>query len=389
MKKARVSVIKTDTKPDDGAIERAVRQAIILAGGFEEAVLPGFKVMIKPNLVGVPDARYPGAVTNPAVCRAIADMVRERGAHPVIAESAQKGTDTESVIQATGYAELRKKGYDVVDLKKTPELVLDMPHGTVIKSAVVYDLASQVDAIISVPVLKTHDQLEITLGLKNMKGLVNDKTKILFHREGVIEGVVELCAALKPSYTVVDGILGQEGMGPMYGLPVEMDLIIAGKDAVAVDTVGGTIMGFAAKEVPITALAAKRGLGIMKLSDIDVVGELLEKVKRRFVRAHEDERVQVRGLSLIYDEGTCTGCRNAIYSVVFDLVNEDKLEYLEGATLVAGSSTLLKERDPRRVISVGRCCGRELKESSVHVKGCPPNNIHIFEALAATKRSPN
>lgn len=382
MEKARVSVIATGKKPDYDAIEAAVRQAIVLAGGFEEAVLPGYKVMIKPNLVGVPDARYPGAVTNPDVCRAIADMVRERGAKPVIAESAQKGTDTEAVIQAAGYAELRNKGYDVVDLKKTPELVLDMPHGTVIKSVVTYDLVSQVDAIISVPVLKTHDQLEITLGLKNMKGLVNDKTKILFHREGVIEGVVEFCAAFKPAYTVVDGILGQEGMGPMYGLPVEMGLIIAGKDTVAVDAVGGTMMGFEAEEVPITVLAAKRGLGIMDMRDIEVVGEGLEKVKRRFVRAHEDPRVQVKGLSLIYDEGTCTGCRNAIYSVVFDLINENKLQYLERATLVAGSSTLPTEKDPRRVVSVGRCCDPELKESSVHVRGCPPNNSHIFEALA-------
>ena len=229
--------------------------------------------------------------------------------------------------------------------------------------------------------LKTHDQLEVTLGLKNMKGLINDETKVLFHREGVIEGVVELCAALKPSFTVVDGIIGQEGMGPMYGLPVEMDLIVAGMDTVAVDSVGGAIMGFEPGEVPITVSAAKRGLGIMDLQDIDIAGETLDAVTRRFVRAHEDERVQVKGLSIVYDEGACTGCRNAVYSVVFDLVNQGKLEYLESVTLVAGSSVLPPETEHRRLIAVGRCCGREVRESGCYVKGCPPNNTHIMEAL--------
>jgi uncharacterized protein (DUF362 family) len=102
------------------------------------------------------------------------------------------------------------------------------------------------------------------------------------HPEGLFEGVVDLLSAVKPQLAIVDGIFCQEGLGPVFGKPVEMDLILAGRDLVAVDTICGVVTGFAPEEVLLTQMAAKRGMGTAKLEEIEVLGEPVQKVRRRF-----------------------------------------------------------------------------------------------------------
>jgi len=87
--------------------------------------------------------------------------------------------------------------------------------------------------------MKTHDQTEITLGMKNLKGLLADDSKKKFHRDGLIESVVDLNAALKPCLEIVDGTFAAEGTGPVFGETKEMDLIIGSKDIVACEASNG------------------------------------------------------------------------------------------------------------------------------------------------------
>jgi uncharacterized protein (DUF362 family) len=69
------------------------------------------KVMIKPNMVAPPPSVDSGACTNPLVCQAVADVVKELGARPIIAESSARGADTEAAYRIMGYEELRRQGY--------------------------------------------------------------------------------------------------------------------------------------------------------------------------------------------------------------------------------------------------------------------------------------
>ena len=146
------------------------------------------------------------------------------------------------------------------------------------------------DAIISAPVLKTHDQGQVALALKNLKGLVIDGDKRRIHQIGMFDGAVDLVSHFKPVFAVVDAIIGQEGMGPLLGISVDMGLVLAGRDLMAVDAIAGRIMGFAPEEVPITVTAANRGLGTMTEAKIEVTGEPVASMARRFVRAEEDHR---------------------------------------------------------------------------------------------------
>lgn len=112
MRKTKVAIVKSPKNPHEKEIETAVRKAVELAGGLPDKVKSGTTVLIKPNIIA---ARPPGsgATTDPRVCKAIANMVREIGAKPIIAESSAIGESTEESIQTAGYGKLREEGYSL------------------------------------------------------------------------------------------------------------------------------------------------------------------------------------------------------------------------------------------------------------------------------------
>lgn len=377
--------IKTQSYED---IKAAVYTVIEELGGLEDIIHPGDKVLIKPNLVAVPEDRLSGAVTRWEVVKAIAERVKEEGACPYIAESASCGEDTEMVLLRCEYDNVTRDGYEIIDLKHAKEESIPVKNGHLLKELKSWETVATADAIISVPVMKTHDQTEVTLGLKNLKGLIIDGQKKEFHRIGVIQGVVDLIETLKPVMTIVDGTFGQEGIGPVFGDTVQMDLIIGSKDVVACDAVTSVIMGYEPEEAMITVEAWKRGLGKMYLDDIEVKGLTIDKVKRRFLRANEVELEDVAPYTLLVDDATCTGCRNTVRSSMIEFENNQNSDALRGKVIVTGP---VKEEDlPANVkkedlILVGKC-SRHLRHLGTFVPGCPPLNEYVVEAILQKKQ---
>ncbi len=380
MSKAKVSIVKTGPKPEYQKIRAAVEDALDLIGGVQDIIKPGALVLINPSWVAPPVEREAGCITIPEVARAVADIVKEMGARPVIAESSAIGVDSAKVIQQSGYRDLLEMGYEVIDLKaQKAQVDMVVENGKVFDSVECWELVQQADVIISVPKLKTHDQTEMTCAIKKLKGLLTDKAKKAMHQQGLFEGVIDLLSALKPRLTVVDAIVCQEGVGPVFGKPVEMNLILAGKDLVAVDATCARLIGYSPREILLTVNAAARGLGTMDAAQIDQVGEPLENVKRRFLRSVEDSPVEVEGFQLIQDEATCTGCRNTVMSALIDMRNADQLMYLPGVTVVTGGAPLPADVAPESVVTVGLCMQEDKSER--HVKGCPPNNALVVKAI--------
>jgi len=270
--KSIVAIVKSSEKPDDREVDRIVREAVKSSGGLTGIVSPGAVVVIKPNLVA-PVAPERGATTDPRVCKSLADQVRELGGRPIIAESCAIGGDTEAAIRVCGYEPLRAQGYEVLDLKKADLVTVPVPRGTVVKELRLPEVVVRADAVISVPKMKTHDQALATLAIKNMKGLLPDTLEKQFHTTfGVFRAMADLNSVVKPAFSVVDGIIAQEGLGPVFGTPVHMGLVVAGRDPVAVDTVAGLIMGIEPVAMETTRYAAEMGLGVMDMSAIEVVG---------------------------------------------------------------------------------------------------------------------
>jgi uncharacterized protein (DUF362 family) len=122
----------------------------------------------------------------------------------------------------------------------------------------------------------------VTLGIKNMMGALASKGSM--HNGRLNENIVDLASILKPSLTVIDGIVAGEGH-ETSGNPVEMNLVIAGTDPVAVDAVGAAVMGIPPTEVKHLVLAEKKGLGTCRLENIEIIGEPIENVRRKFRRS--------------------------------------------------------------------------------------------------------
>jgi uncharacterized protein (DUF362 family) len=380
MSKTKVSIVKTGPQPEYHKIRAAVEKALNLIDGVQDIIKPGDLVLINPSWVAPPVEREAGCITIPEVPRALADIVKEMGARPVIAESSAIGVDSAKVIEQSGYRDLIEMGYEVVDLK-AQKAYLDMAteKGKVFESVECWEMVQQADVIISVPKLKTHDQTEMTCAIKKLKGLLTDKAKKAMHQQGLFEGVIDLLSALKPQLAVVDAIVCQEGVGPVFGKPVEMNLILAGKDLVAVDATCARLIGYDPREILLTVNAAARGLGTMDADQIDLMGEPLDNVARRFMRSVEDSPVEVEGFRLIHDEATCTGCRNTVMSALIDMRNADQLMYLPGVTVVTGGAPLPGDVAPEGVVTVGLCM--QENKSELHVKGCPPNNALVVKAI--------
>ena len=271
-------------------------------------------------------------------------------------------------------------GYEVINLKATKATVdLPVENGKIFDQVECWELAKTADVIISVPKLKTHDQTEMTCAIKKLKGLLTDKGKKGMHQEGLFDGVIDLLSAVKPRLAIVDAIVCQEGVGPVFGKPVEMTLVLAGKDVVAVDAVCARLIGYDPEETLLTKNAAARGLGVMDAASIDIVGEPLEGVKRRFLRAIEDDPVKVEGFQLIHGEAACTGCRNTVMSALIDMRNADQLMYLPGVTVVTGKAPLPADAAPDDIVTIGLCM--KDNQTDRHVKGCPPNNALVVKAI--------
>ena len=391
MEKTRVSIVKGPKKPNGKEIETIVRKAIELVGGLDD-VKSGDTVLIKPNICA-PVPPESAAVTNPDVVRAIANMVREKGARAIIGESSGVMDDTETCIRAAGYDKLRTEGYEVIDLKskKTVTTKIPIPKGKALKAVTLPKIVLDAKLIISVPVMKTHGAEKVTLALKNMKGILPDALKKKFHIVyGVGQGMVDLLTVVRPGLAVVDGILAQEGLGPMLGTPVELGLIIASKDAVAADAVASTVMGFDPKEVRIIDGASKAGIGTADLREIEVVGTPIKEVQRRFKRVEEAVAETIpfpEGLQVLIDEKACTGCRGCVLGAIWDLKTQNGLDKLAGWTIVAGLSKKVPKVDKARLMLVGACTTK-YKNSGVFISGCPPWPQDITSVLTGENQAP-
>jgi uncharacterized protein (DUF362 family) len=124
---------------------------------------------------------------------------------------------------------------------------------------------------------------KVTLGMKNMFGMLTTKWKGKFHLRGMDKVIHDINLTLPPQLVVIDGFVAMEGRGPVHGKPVKMDTIIAGSDPVATDATAARIIGFDPWEIEHIKWAHQSGIG--DIEDIEVIGNSIENVYRPFQRS--------------------------------------------------------------------------------------------------------
>jgi uncharacterized protein (DUF362 family) len=252
---------------------------------FESAIAGYSRVLIKVNFITTRTWET-GATTDPIVVEAIIKKLQHLPIEVLVVESDATITNADKAFKITGMAEMcARNDVQYLNLRHACDKIkIAIPNGEAIKDITVPRIVTE-SAIISAAKLKTHINTKVTLGMKNMFGLLPDKFKAKYHARDISKVVVDINTVLKPTLTVIDGFMGMEGKGPIDGTPIKIDLIIAGKDAVATDATGARVMGFEPLQIKHIRLAYQKGLGNIEPKEIEVVGSKIEDVKQIFKRS--------------------------------------------------------------------------------------------------------
>ena len=375
---SRVAVVRNNGKPSDEQVFDVVKKAVEYVGGIKSIIKKGDTVAIKPNVV-TGELSGPGVTTDKRVVEALIRLSKEAGAGKVlIVEGAGYFTETSKALELSGYVALAEKyGVEIVDVDKSPVVEIDVPDFLLIDKVEVSKAFMEADVRINVPVMKTHDQLKVTLGVKNLKGVLPRYMKRNFHKIGVVKGILDLNKAVKVDLTVLDAIVAMEGLGPSFGPKVELNTVIASKDVYALDRVASKIMGFEAEELDYLVEADAAGL-IDLSSQIEVVGEPVESFTYKFERPPTGTDF-AEGVTVITD-GACSACHGTIHSVFYDLKQMQKMGEIRDLVIVVGSNAEVPENLHTKPVIMGVCQARNA-DKGCYAVGCPPNNDKMLAAI--------
>jgi len=299
--KTKVAIVKGAFPPDRAEIERMVREAVNLIGGLSGRIRPGDHVVLKPNLF----APYPPPISvDRRVIASVVKLAREAGAKRVtVLEGVSVGTlmkrvrpvmtpcgmargfKTVEVMQMLGVKQaVEEAGGEVLGVEDAEKVEVNIEGGMALHQVNYPKVILEADCFINLPAMKTHTMTMVTLSLKNLQGILDEKGRYFSHRDDIDQHMVDISKIRKPDLIILDGLLAMEGMGAgEAGSPVEMGIIMASADPVALDAIASMCMGIDNPlVVGTTRIAAHDGLGVANPFLIELVGAPMHEVRKKF-----------------------------------------------------------------------------------------------------------
>ncbi len=248
------------TSYQDQELAQSLLDVLAPLGGMEAFVKPGQRVLLKPNLLtGARPTKE--CVTRPELVKEVAKLVIAAGGSPFLGDSPAFGSAL-GVAKANGYLPIMEE--------------LDLPmiefHGKRYETdsdsfnhLLLSKEAIEADVVINLPKVKSHVQLTMTLGVKNLFGCVPGKMKAWWHMEAGKDAdrfgrmLVETAKAIAPDLTIVDGIIGHEGNGPSGGEPRELGVLGASRDVFALDMAMLAVLNVNPQLVPTARVSLEMG----------------------------------------------------------------------------------------------------------------------------------
>lgn len=282
----KVSIVQC---ADYSQVKDAIRESLELIGDLDKIIVPGDRVLLKPNVLAIrtPDD---AVTTHPSVVAAMCELVTEAGGVPIVGDGSgitrPDSTATAEALRMSGIEEAAlNHGAELINFETSGFVEVDVPDGKQFSRLHIAKAVLDADIIISLPKLKTHELTLYTGAVKNFFGAIPRKDRKAAHfledRELFGEAVVDIYSFIKPHLAVMDGVIGMEGDGPSAGTPISAGVIMASYDCVALDVVASELIGFDPLHIPINKAALARGLGT---AHPEIVGKALEDVKIEFKR---------------------------------------------------------------------------------------------------------
>ncbi|NLZ28584.1 MAG: DUF362 domain-containing protein [Firmicutes bacterium] len=401
MDKYLVSIVRYE-KPYE-----SVREVVSSCKGLDH-MPANARVFIKPNIVFWTKAcAFPkwGVITTSRIIEDVVVLLKEHGidditiGEGIVVDRKDTGTP-EHAFNTLGYEKLRRKyGVKYINVMEHPFAAVDLGDGVNLKFN--EDIINS-DFVVSIPVLKSHNQTVVSLGIKNLKGTIDVPSRKKCHSADPHKDlhfyISRLADRMPPMLTVIDGIYSLE-RGPSFdGRMRRSNLLVASPDPLSADLVGARLLGYEPGEVPYLALAAQNRGRATDLSDVDVVGESIEEVSSyhphdfEYIKNEEGEMPAAlarQGISGLFyrkfDLTMCTYC-SAYNGLVLNAIRYawkgepwEKIEVLTGKSMEPSEGM-------GATILLGQCMYNAHKDNPrinrmIAVKGCPPAAGEVLAAL--------
>ena len=248
---------------DPAAITRAAVDAL---GGMTRFVQRGTDVIVKPNICTSSRSFEYAATTNPVVVATLVAMCLDAGAKRVrVMDSPFSGTPEAAYADSGIAAAVEKAGGTMVIMSPLGYADTPISHGRDIKSWQIYRDALKADVLINVPVAKQHGSTVLTLGCKNLMGVVLDRGG--FH-VNLSQRIADLTSVMRPALTVVDAVRVLTANGPTGGSLSDvkrLDTVIASHDVVAADSRAAQLFGLKGSDIGYLVAAHDMGLGKLEV----------------------------------------------------------------------------------------------------------------------------
>jgi uncharacterized protein (DUF362 family) len=384
----------------------SVRKAVDLAEGLD-GLRNRARVFIKPNIVfWTRSVQIPkwGVITTSRVIEDVVYLLKEHGIDDItIGEGTvmydPKDRETAAhAFETLGYGSLEKRfGVKSINIFDRPFEKVDLGGGVELNFNA--DILHS-DFVVNLPVLKTHAQTMVSLGIKNFKGMIDIKSRKKCHsadpEKNLHYWISKLANAMPPSLTILDGIYTNE-RGPAFeGRMRRSDLLVASRDVLSADKVGSTILGYQPSQVPHLVHAAGEKGRTADLSDLEIVGENIEDVSMQLEHsfAYNDAgtlpvpmvKMGIKGLSYPkYDLSMCTYCSILTGVVLTAIAMAWKGAPWDDVEVLTGKS-MKPTPGSKNTILLGKCMYEANKnnpdiQNMIPVKTCPPAPDAVVKAL--------
>ncbi|HWQ71891.1 MAG TPA: DUF362 domain-containing protein [Desulfitobacteriaceae bacterium] len=368
----------------------ALRQAVELCDGFSD-LKPGSRVVLKPNMVlgGRKSQRPDGIVTTVNLIEEVVTLLREFNCDDItIADGGvihpEINLNTPRAFEWSGLADLAKRlDLPIVDLNEGPFVSFDF-EGVKIEIA---KIVLEADFVINLPVLKTHQLTKVSLGLKNLKGVLHEESKKKFHRYGLEHFIAMLGTKIPAHLTIIDGTYATQ-KGPVGNDIHRMDLLIAGKNILEADIVGANILGIDPSTVGHIVEYAQMTNQKIDLDKIRIQGEKLTAVQKKleWESAWPQDLMQLYGISGVHMEtpgySNCSGCGMGIFVALNNFFRENTGARFEDVEICAGLEPVASP-EAKKVFCLGKCACQTNKAhpNAVKIGGCPPSVKRTYDIL--------
>jgi uncharacterized protein (DUF362 family) len=254
---------------DDPAI--LVERALAALGGINRFVPAGARVLIKPNICVAYHTHEYAATTNPWVVGALVRLALGAGASQVrVLDYPFGGSPDEAYARSGIQEQVEAAGGEMVAVSRMQFLPTDIPQGVDLRSAEIHEQALTSEVLINVPIAKNHGLAILTLGMKNLMGLILDRQAI--HRN-LGQRLADLSSRIRPSLTVIDAVRILTANGPTGGSlddVLKLDTVIASPDIVAADAYASTLFGLQPTDLAYVNAGVAMGLGRSDLASLRI-----------------------------------------------------------------------------------------------------------------------